>query len=404
MNLLIISHYFWPENFRINQLAADLVARDIQVTVLTGHPNYPDGEFFENYGSSWPCWEKHKDGYDILRMPVIRRGGGSSSRLALNYASFLLSSLIFAPFMLAKRKFDVQFVFCTTPAIQGYIALWLKILRGPPVVQWVQDIWPEALSSTGHLGSKGVLGLLGWLVSKMYSMSDLILGQSRSFEQLLQKRAGGTPVGYLPNPGERLIKGVDGEYRLTGSFSIVFAGNIGQAQAISTIIEAAEILRFDHDIHFSLFGSGSAVPSLKEKISERGLANISLPGRVSPSSIYGYFEEASALLLTLTSSAAVSLTVPSKLQSYLAAGRPVLVSADGDARQIILEANAGLASPAEDGKALAMRIVEMKAMDASHRERLGANGRAYYDRNFSADLVADELVRILRVVASDETP
>jgi glycosyltransferase involved in cell wall biosynthesis len=395
MHILVVSHYFWPEQFRINQLTTDLVDRGIRVTVLTGYPNYPEGDFFTGYGRPWPTVERQSAGYTILRVPVIKRGSGSSIRLFANYLSFILSAFFFGPFMLIGRKIDVQFVFCTTPPIQGFIALWFKVFTRAPVVQWVQDIWPESLATTGHIGMQSVLNMIGRSLSIMYSLSDLILGQSRSFQKMLRLRAPHTAVEYLPNPGERIGEITSVGIKLTGRFPIVFAGNIGRAQAISTILDAAEILRDDPDVHFSLFGVGSALDSFRKEVADRNLLNISFCGRVSSSEIYGVFEQASALLLTLTSSNAVSLTVPSKLQSYLASGKPILVSANGDAARIVSDAGAGLSSTAENGEALAMTIVEMKAMTRSQREVLGKNGRNYYEKNFSPDIVADNLVSIL---------
>ncbi|HEU4806176.1 MAG TPA: glycosyltransferase family 4 protein [Nitrobacter sp.] len=395
MHVLVISHYFWPEVFRINQLVADLVDRGFDVTVLTGHPNYPEGKFFPGYGKSWPTREWHPAGYEIIRMPVISRGGGGSLRLILNYCSFLVSSILMAPWMLRKKQIDVQFVFCTTPPLQGWIALWIKFLRRAPVIQWVQDMWPESLSSTGHVDSRGALRLIGRALTVMYRASDLVLGQSRSFERMLKPRSGTTPVGYLPNPGDRAQPSTTLEFELPGEFSVVFAGNIGHAQALPTLVEAAELLRDDSSIHFTLFGTGSAMKWLKSEIERRQLRNVTLPGRVPPSAIPGQYAKASALLLTLTAHEAVSLTVPSKLQSYMAAGRPIIVSADGDTAEIIEDAQAGVAAPAENSERLAAAIRQVKSMSLERREICGRNAKAYYDRHFEPDGVANDLAAFL---------
>lgn len=230
MHVLVISHHFWPEVFRINQLAADLVKRGFKVTVLTGNPNYPEGKFFPGYGNFRPTRERHAAGYDIVRMPVVSRGGGGSLRLILNYCSFLVSSVILAPWMLRKDRIDVQFVFCTTPPLQGWVAVWIKLLRRAPIIQWVQDMWPEALSSTGHVRSRRIMRVVGSAVTAMYRASDLVLGQSRSFERILAPRSGATPVAYLPNPGDRPQPPTALDFELPGEFSAVFAGNIGHAQ------------------------------------------------------------------------------------------------------------------------------------------------------------------------------
>jgi glycosyltransferase involved in cell wall biosynthesis len=399
LKILVISHYFWPESFRMNQVVEDLVAAGAEVTVLAGHPNYPDGRAYMGYVPWRTALERHPAGYDIVRVPVVTRGGASAVRLALNYLSFAVAGVILGPWLLRGRRFDVQFVYCTTPAIQGYIALWLKRLKRVPVVLWVQDIWPEALSATGYVRSPLLLSAVGTVVSAMYRRSDLILGQSRSFVRMIRQRASGAAVEHFPNPGEH--EPADGEPAptLPDGFNVVFGGNIGRAQAMETVLAAAELLSDDPDVRFVLFGSGSMVGWLEETARARGLTNLVLAGRLPPAAMPAVYRQASALLLPLTDDPAVAQTVPSKLQSYFGAGRPVIAAVNGEAAEIVIEAGAGLVCSAEDPAALAATVRELRARSEMEREQMGHAARRFFEAHYDPTKLALNLLHRLKQVA-----
>lgn len=399
LRVLVVSQHFWPEQFRLNQVVEDLLAAGAEVTVLTGHPNYPEGRVFDGYNAFSIVHESHPAGFEIFRVPLVPRGGGGALRLALNYLSFLASGIIIGPWLLRRHRFDVQFVYCTSPVIQGYVALWFKLLKRIPVVLWIQDMWPDALVATRHVHSPLLLSAVRRVVSWMYRGGDLIFGQSRSFVRTIRPLAGQVPVEYFPNPGEHAKEVVGSIPVLPAGFNIVFGGNLGRAQALETVLDAAELLRDDGDIHFTLYGSGAMASWLAESAEKRGLSNVRVPGRLPASVMPGVYRQASALLLTLANDEAVSQTIPSKLQSYLGAGRPVIAAVNGEAARIVTEAKAGIACPAEDPAALADAVRALKSSSPAERDEMGRAARRYFVQNYDPEKLGTELLARLRCVA-----
>jgi glycosyltransferase involved in cell wall biosynthesis len=403
LRILVISHYFWPESFRINQVVEDLIAGGAHVTVLTGHPSYPGGKVFPGYDARRTRLERHPAGYDIYRVPVVPRGQGNHVRLALNYLSFTVTGILFGTRLLRKQRFDVLFVYCTTPVIQGYIGLWLKLVKRARLVLWVQDLWPQALSATGFVKSRFLLRAVGYVVRVLYRRCDLILGQSQAFVAMIEPDAGSVPVHYFPNPGEHPPAASHaGAPALPGKFNVIFAGNLGKAQALKTVVDAAEMLRADRDIHITLFGSGSMTEWIEAEVKSRALANLTLGGRLPPEKMPGVYRQASALLLTLVDDKAVAQTVPSKLQSYLSAGVPIIVAVNGEAADIVADAGAGIACRAEDPAALAGAIAALKSSPAADRAAMGEAARRFFDANYRPEKLARELLDRLARLASGE--
>ena len=400
LRILLVSHYFWPESFRINQVAEDLIATGAEVTVLAGHPSYPEGATFPGYTAYRLSKELHPAGYEICRVPVIPRGKGAV-RLALNYLSFTLSGILFGPWLLRRRKFDVVFVYCTTPVTQGFVGLWFGLLKRAPVAQWIQDLWPQALSATGFVRSPWLLALIRKIVAFMYRHSDLLLGQSHAFVRFLREDAGGTPIEYFPNPGEPPAAMTrNTEMRLpVDKFNVVFAGNLGKAQAMQTVVAAAELLSVDSDILITLFGSGSRRDWIAQEIVARNLSNLTLGGRVPPKAMPAIYAQASALLLCLIDDELLAQTVPSKLQSYLNTGVPIIAAVNGEAADIVIEAGAGIACPAEDHVALANALRRLRAMPREARNAMGAAGCRFFATHYKHDDLARDLFGRLQRVA-----
>ena len=394
MRLLIVSQYFRPESFRINEVAATLVGKGVEVEVLTGKPNYPRGEVFDGY-RAWGCQRETWSGIGIHRIPLLPRGRGGA-RLALNYLSFVLSGLLFAPRMLRGKKFDAIFVYAPSPILQAIPAIFLGWLKDCPVVLWVQDLWPESLSATGAVRAR-------WLLNLVERLVDLLLVQSRAFEEPVRALASGTPVVYHPNSAEDSFAApahgnppaVAG---LGEGFSVMFAGNIGSAQAVGVIVDAAERLKAHADIRFVILGEGSRRDWMLQEAKKRGLDNLHLPGRFPVETMPAFMQQASALLVTLADEEIFRRTIPSKVQAYLAAGRPILACLNGEGAELVAEAGAGLTAPAEDGQALAEAILRLYRMPQQDREAMGARGRLYYAEHFAHDRLADQLIGHLQSV------
>lgn len=394
MKVLLLSQHFWPESFRINEVAQSLVEQGCEVTVLTGKPNYPEGRLFPGYRVGGIQSERH-EGYEIVRVPLLPRGTGGAKKLVLNYLSFLFCASVLGPWALRGRRFDAIFVYGTSPILQAIAAIVLKWIKGAALVVWVQDLWPDSLQITGFVKNPRLLGAVATVVRWIYRRSDLLLVQSPAFVAPVEAMAGGTPVRVHENPGDR----ASSQPRVPTSleldrtnFNIVFAGNLGTVQSLDCVLDAAERLGVDSGVRWVLVGSGARDAWLAEQVRSRGLTQVQLAGRLPPEQMPAVFEQADALLVSLTGGPALKLTVPSKIQAYLAAGRPILASMDGEGARVVQAAGAGLASAAEDAAGLAAAALALQAMTPAQRQGMGEAGRRYYAEHYEPERLARALV------------
>ena len=398
MRVLVVSQYYWPETFRITEVVQALRDEGCEMLVLTGQPNYPDGVPFKGY-SWWSVGVEQHDGVTILRVPLFPRGNGCALRLLLNYLSFILCATVFGSWLLRGRPIDKLFVFGMSPILQAIPAIWLARLKKTSLVTWVQDLWPESLSAAGFVHNPRLLAAVSWLVEWIYRKNDLLLVQSQAFIEPVRAMAGNTPVLYHPNPGDFAFSDLDAgatcPLDFGSGFNVVFAGNLGTVQSLETIIGAAELLLDEKDITLILVGSGSRSEWLKSEIARRNLSNVRLPGRFPLSAMPSIMSSASALLVSLVRSKIMSQTVPSKVQAYLAAGKPIIASLDGEGASVILEAGAGIASAAEDVSGLACAIRKLRDSPTHVREEMGKNARAYYENHFEPRFLARNLKEAL---------
>jgi colanic acid biosynthesis glycosyl transferase WcaI len=396
LRLLIITQYFWPENFRINDLALGLVKLGHEVTVLTGKPNYPSGRFFDGY-RFWSRARESFQGIPVVRVPLSARGNGSTIRLFMNYLSFALFASLLGP-LRCRGAFDVIFVYEPSPVTVGLPALVMKAVKNAPVMFWVQDLWPESLSATGAVKSPWILAWVESLVRLIYRGCDRVLVQSRAFID----RVSGLGVAhdrilYFPNSAESLYRPMSrGNMHPAGAlpegFRIMFAGNVGVAQSFETILAAAEALRDDGRIHWIVFGEGRHSAWVRGEVTRRGLDHcVHMLGQHPVKSMPEWFAQADALLVTLKKDPIFALTIPAKVQSYMACGRPILAALEGEGARIIEEAHAGLVVPAEDASALAQAALRLFHMTQMERDALGQNGRKYFLHEFERDMLLDRL-------------
>ncbi len=398
LRVLIFSQYFWPENFRINSLACALKAQGYEVSVLTGKPNYPEGRFFSGY-KGWGAQNEIWQGIPIFRIPVVARGKQSGLKLAFNYLSFIVSGLLFAPFVLRKQKFDVIFVYAPSPIFQVMPASFLGWLRRVPVVLWVQDLWPQSAQATGYVKSPLLLKLLERLVRFAYAHTDLLLVQSQAFIEPVTKLAPRhIPVMYYPNsvedafyapqpinvPGVKVLQNAD--------FSVLFAGNIGKAQSVDTIVNAAKILKDHPQISIVMMGSGSMSAWVAHQQQQYALSNLHLVGHFPVETMPVLMRQAAVLLVTLKKDPIFASTIPSKIQAYLATARPIIACLDGEGARLIQEAGAGLSVAAEDADGLAQAILRLYHATAQEREAMGLRGQAYFKQHFDEQKLTTELV------------
>ncbi|OAI49735.1 glycosyltransferase WbuB [Nitrospira sp. SCGC AG-212-E16] len=390
MRLLIVSQYFWPENFRINDLAQGLTKLGHQVTVLTGKPNYPSGRFFDGY-SFWGRSREMFAGIEVIRVPLVARGQGGAIRLVLNFLSFALLASLVGP-LRCRGSFDVVFVYEPSPVTVGLPGLVMKAVKKAPLMFWVQDLWPESLSATGAVKSPWVLDRVSSLVRFIYRGCDRILVQSRAFvERVRDLGADPKHILYYPNSAEELYRpvlrgSVPGSRALPAGFRVMFAGNIGAAQSFETILSAAETLRGHREIHWLILGDGRQSRWVHDEVIRRDLSQcVHLLGRYPAESMPDWFAQAEVLLVSLRKDPIFALTIPSKIQSYMACGRPILAALEGEGARVVEEARAGIVVPAEDSSALAKAVLKLSLMSSSEREGMGQNGRRYFLQEFERD-------------------
>jgi glycosyltransferase involved in cell wall biosynthesis len=396
MRVLVLTQYYWPETFRITEVVESLQRVGCHITVLTGQPNYPQGKVFAGYRAAGFRVQQHELGYSIYRVPIVPRGRGGARGLVVNYLSFVFSASVLGPWMLRKQRFDVIFVFGVSPILQTIPAVVLKWFKHAKLVTWVQDLWPQSLEATGFARNRRVLDMVAVLVRWIYRRCDLLLVQSQAFIPIVQAMASKTPVQYHPYPGELAFSQARPlcvpALLLEPGFNVVFAGNLGTVQALGTLLDAAELLRPHADVRIVLVGSGSRSEWLEQEVLRRQSYNVQLAGRFAPAAMPGILTQASALLVSLVRNPIMSQTVPSKVQAYLAAGKPIIASLDGEGARVVEESGAGVSCPAEDAAALAEAVLRLRAMPFNELQRMGEAGLIYYKQHFAPAALAAKLL------------
>lgn len=401
MKILVVSQYFWPENFRINDLVEELVQRGHSVTVLTGIPNYPAGEIFEAYRQNPGVFGSYS-GASVQRVPMLARGQGAV-RLFLNYLSFVIGACFYGPWKLRGQPADVIFVYEPSPVTVGLPAILLGRIKHAPVVFWALDLWPETLAAIGVVRSPRILGWIGRMVRFIYERCTLVLGQSRGFLESIAKYCVDTQkIRYFPSWAEEVFDNQDlvpaPEVPVQdGVFNILFAGNIGEAQDLPAVLNAAESLKQNAAIRWLIVGDGRKSDWLEQEVTRRGLQrSVLLLGRFPVERMPAFYAHADALLVSLKKDPVFSMTIPGKVQSYLMAGVPLIGMLDGEGAKVITEANAGLVCTAGDSDGLAAAVLQVAAMSGDQRHQLGLNGRYFAQKEFGRSQLMDRLEVLLR--------
>lgn len=403
MKILVVTQYFWPETFIINDLVMHLNNQGHDVTVLTGKPNYPDGVVFDGYSEEGVLHEKYGGVIDVFRVPLRTRKTGCSRDLILNYFSFVWSGLRYFSKLVKGREADAILVFAPSPITSAIAAVPLKWMKNAHLAIWVQDLWPQSLAATGHVNNPLLLSMMGWLVRAIYYFADSLLVQSRAFYEPVARLASDDKIVYYPNsiddPSrvERKTGALPTELSslLHNKFCMVFAGNIGAAQSVETIVQATLLLKDHDDIRVVMVGSGSRLGWVREKKEALQLDNLYLAGRFPMQVMSDIYQDAAGLIVTLKNETIFSLTVPSKVQAYLAAGKPIIAALNGEGAKIIEESGAGLACAAEDAEALTNAIITLYEMNEASRGQMGNNGYAYFIEHFEMGRQAARLIKIL---------
>jgi glycosyltransferase involved in cell wall biosynthesis len=400
MKILIVTQYFWPENFRINDLAIGLQERGHHVEIFTGKPNYPIGKFYKGYsffGKRTEIW----NGIKIHRVPMFPRGSANALRLFLNYLSFAAFGLCRA--LILKGNFDRILVYEPSPITVGIPAILIKHRKKASIFFWVQDLWPHSISAAGGINNRTILYLFDKLTKWIYKKSDKILIQSEGFREIIRHQCGSNDkIVYYPNSVESLfqINGTKNEIAkiLPQGFKVMFAGNIGESQDFDTIVKAAmDLKNINPDIKWIILGDGRKRLYVENKIHQLGLENqFFLLGSFPIERMPDFYACSDCLLVSLKRDFIFSLTIPSKIQSYLACGKPIVASLNGEGARVIKEARAGAVGEAEDAKSLASNVLSLYNLNEEQRQNLGKNARMYFEANFERELLIDKLLQIFQ--------
>lgn len=385
--ILLITQWFDPEpTFKGLAFARELVRQGFEVEVLTGFPNYPSGKLYPGYKLNW-ITRQNIDGVAITRVPLYPNHDQSVIKRGFNYLSFAASSLCYGLF--GAKKPDVIYAY-HPPLTIGIVAVLIRLLRGVPVVYDIQDVWPDSLQATGMLNNSRALNLIGKTCNWVYRRVDRIVVLSEGFKHLLVKR--GVPqnkVDVIYNWCDELALSlpsgeVSADFPNGDNFRILFAGNMGKAQALDAVLGAAKMLAQDYPkISFVFIGGGVEVEHLKQIRSKLELNNVYFLPAVPMFDVGATLAAADALLVHLKNDPLFSITIPSKTQAYMAVGKPLLMAVAGDAAEVVKQSGCGLVVESENSQSIADAVVKLYNLKPSQRVAMGDKGRIYYRQHFS---------------------
>lgn len=400
--ILVISQYFYPEEFRINDICREWIKRGYQVTVVTGIPNYPQGSFFKGYG-----WLKRRredyEGIRIIRLPILPRGN-NPLMLFLNYLSFVAAGLFWQLF--TDVKADKVFIFEVSPMTQALVGVWYAKRRGVPCCIYVQDLWPENVEAVMGIKNRQIIGGIDRMVNYIYRNSDVILTTSPSFVQRIEERKtawgadGESKVRYWPQYAEEFYIPVEKkpleDLPEDDSFRIVFTGNIGYAQGLSILPAVAEKIKEEKiKCSFIIIGDGRYRSELEKELAKKGVEDMfRMLGRKAPEEIPQYLAHCDVAFVSFAENQLFSMTIPAKLQSYMACGVPVLAAATGETKRIIEEAGCGWVVPMGDAGQLTEMIRCARKCSVLLRGKMADRALLYYKKNFSKKFLLDQLEKM----------
>jgi len=393
--ILVISQYFYPEQFRINDICLELEKRGYEVTVITGIPNYPQGKFYKGYG----FFKKRKGnfhGIEIKRIPIIPRRQNYVT-LSLNYFSFIISGFFWHLF--TNIKADYVFCFGTSPITQALPGIWFSKKKKIPCYLYLQDLWPQSVEYVTGITNNKILSIIGKLSDYVYKNCSNIFVPSKGFINALLER--GIPrdkITYWPQYAEDLFKPLDKKI-ITGIsqdfFNIIFTGNIGIAQGLEILPRAASLIKKKDDqakIKFNIVGDGRAKPELIKAVRDLNVEEMfNFFDHRPVEKIPELLSACNIAFLSLKDDPIFRITIPAKLQTYLACGKPIVAAISGEAANIITESNAGLCSPPCDEETLANNILKLYRMDEKELAKFSENARRYYENNFEKNKLFDIL-------------
>lgn len=399
--ILVVTQHFYPENFRINDIVSGFIEDGYDVDVLCGLPNYPKGEWFPGYTAKGPYEDAYAEAR-VFRAKEIRRKGNTSIRIFLNYISWP----IFAYFRVGSLKGNYDSIFCynTSPVLMIIPAIRASKKFKAPLVVYVLDIWPENLYTVLSGLSRHLKGIALRISNLLYSKADRLITMSSSLKQRLSERVGTRcdSIHVVPQHAEDFyalsVRDDQLHKRFDGKKVLVFAGNFSPAQGLDCLIDAVgEAHRRGFDaLHLLLVGDGMSKEHLKQLVIDKGLNDhVSFYGKVEARDIPKFSELSDAMVVSLAENADLELTIPAKVASCMAAGKPIIACLNGEGAAVLREADCGFVSPSGDTVALADNLLKFKDTDSEELLHLGLRAKRYYMDRFSRKRVISDLEQLL---------
>ena len=384
--IILLTQFYDPEPVYKGQAFAEAIAKaGYEVEVVTGFPNYPGGRIYDGYRMR-PIFKSQENGVTITRLALYPSHDESRVGRILNYVSFMLSAFFYLT-ILARRA---NLIYAYHPPLTvGLAATAARIFRRTPVVLDIHDLWPDGLPATGMISNPRILKAVAMACKWMYSRVQHIILHSHGFREELLNR--GVPpekmttvIGWTHEPTAQTPRlAVPQNMKGLCELKILYAGNIGLAQALETVLDAADMLQSEGHAKTAIIyilGSGLALETLKEKARHLSLKNVVFLPRVAPSKVEAYLAAADVLLMHLRDTPLFELNIPSKVQAYMLAAKPILIGGRGEVEKLIADAQAGVIVPPENPRAIADAILSLANMPADERNKLGSNAYAYYWR------------------------
>ncbi len=394
MRILVVSINYYPEPARITDICEELVARGHEVTVITDVPNCPKGDFYEGYPDG-RVRDEIINGVKVHRCFTIARKTGAIRRV-LSYYSYVFSSVNYVRKL--KDEFDVIFINQLSPIMLAYAGVEYKKRFNKKILFYSMDLWPMSLIVGGIKEKSLVFKYFHRVSEKLYKSADVLLGTSRSFPEYFENEFGITGMKYLPQYAESLFSPEQCRKIPNDTFDLMFAGNIGNFQSVDTLIKAAALTKDDKRIRWHLLGDGSELDNLKNLAKSLNAYNVIFHGRKPLEDMPKYYSIADAMVVTMMKNPVISLTLPGKVQSYMAAGKPILGAIDGETQIVVREANCGLCGDAEDYETLAKNA---KIMANQSMEIFGKNSYEYNEKYFNKEKFMKTLIRELSELCSE---
>lgn len=404
MRILMLTQWFEPEpTFKGLPFAKELVRLGHEVEVLTGFPNYPGGKLYDGYKVRL-LQREVMEGISVIRVPLYPSHDGSAFRRIANYASFAFSAAFIGTLLV--KPADVMYVY-HPPATVGFAATVISKIRRIPFVYDIQDLWPDTLAATGMLNNTGILKLVDCFCRLIYRCASRVVVLSPGFMRMLIAR--GVSESKIEviynwcdeNSIQRITNATDlkEQFGMAGKFNVVFAGTMGKAQALDAVLDAAKIVSHSQpEVQFVFVGGGIDLERLKQKSVKMGLDNVIFIPQMPMQKIGLVLSQADVLLVHLRNDPLFEITLPSKTQAYMAAGRPILMAVRGDAANLIEKANAGLVCTPENSESIAAAVVQFAGMSRHELDDMGERGRKFYETELSLPVGVSKFESVFRSV------